>query len=36
MEKLLAAIKGLRFHPSEVTRVEWGEISFRWEVAQAR
>ncbi len=35
MEKLLSAVKGLRFDPSEVTRVEWGEISFRWEVAQA-
>ena len=34
MEQLLAAINGLRFAPSEVTRVEWGEISFRWEVAQ--
>lgn len=34
MKQLLAAINSLRFDPSDVTRVEWGEISFRWEVAQ--
>jgi len=34
MGQLLAAIQNLRFAPSEVTRIEWGEISFRWEVEQ--
>ncbi len=33
MQQLHAAILTLRFTPSEVRRVEWGEISFRWEVA---
>ncbi|WP_395733577.1 hypothetical protein [Prosthecobacter sp.] len=33
MQQLHAAIRTLRFTPSEVKRVEWGEISFRWEVA---
>lgn len=35
MQQLHAAIRTLRFTPSEVKRVEWGEISFRWEVAAA-
>ncbi|MEZ5386073.1 MAG: hypothetical protein R3F13_11220 [Prosthecobacter sp.] len=34
MKQLLAAINALRFDPSDVTRVEWGGVSFRWEVAQ--
>lgn len=33
MSQLHAAICGLRFAPSEIKRIEWGEISFRWEVA---
>jgi hypothetical protein len=33
MRQLQAAITALRFSASEVKRVEWGEISFRWEVA---
>lgn len=36
MQKLHAAVSALRFTPSEVKRVEWGEISFRWEAAQKR
>lgn len=35
MQQLHAAVVSLRFTPSEVKRVEWGEISFRWEVASA-
>lgn len=35
MKQLHAAVSALRFAPSEVRRVEWGEISFRWEVAAA-
>ncbi|MBN8419337.1 MAG: hypothetical protein J0L73_10505 [Verrucomicrobia bacterium] len=33
MQQLHAAVRTLRFTPAEVKRVEWGEISFRWEVA---
>ena len=33
MQQLHAAIRTLRFTHSEVKRVEWGEISFRWEGA---
>lgn len=33
MQQLYAAVFALRFTPSEVNRVEWGEISFRWEAA---
>jgi hypothetical protein len=32
MQQLHAAVRTLRFTPSDVKRVEWGEISFRWEV----
>lgn len=32
MQQLHAAVRALRFTPSDVKRVEWGEISFRWEV----
>ncbi len=35
MGQLNAAIALLRFAPSEVRRVEWGEISFRWEAVAA-
>lgn len=31
MRQLHAAVSNLRFAPSEVKRLEWGEISFRWE-----
>lgn len=34
MGQLHAAISGLRFAPSEIKRMEWGEVSFRWEVAK--
>lgn len=34
MSQLYNAISSLRFNPSEAKRVEWGEISFRWEGAQ--
>lgn len=33
MQQLSAAVMALRFEPSAIRRVEWGEISFRWEVA---
>lgn len=33
MAQLQSALNTLRFAPSEVKRVEWGEISFRWEAA---
>lgn len=33
MAQLSTAIQNLRFAPSEVKRIEWGEISFRWEAA---
>lgn len=33
MRQLHAAVSALRFTPAEVRRVEWGEISFRWEAA---
>ncbi len=33
MQQLHAAVTALRFEPSSIRRVEWGEISFRWEVA---
>lgn len=33
MQQLHAAVLRLRFTPAEVRRVEWGEISFRWEAA---
>ena len=33
MQQLHAAVRTLRFTPADVKRVEWGEISFRWEVA---
>lgn len=33
MKQLHAAVRTLRFTPAEVKRVEWGEISFRWEAA---
>ncbi|MDI1313915.1 hypothetical protein [Prosthecobacter sp.] len=32
MQQLHAAVRTLRFTSSDVKRVEWGEISFRWEV----
>lgn len=32
MRQLNAAVSALRFDASAVKRVEWGEISFRWEV----
>ncbi len=32
MNELHAAVSALRFDPSDVRRLEWGEISFRWEV----
>ncbi|OYW72878.1 MAG: hypothetical protein B7Z37_23600 [Verrucomicrobia bacterium 12-59-8] len=35
MRQLHAAVVALRFAPSAVQPVEWGEISFRWEVAAA-
>ncbi len=35
MQQLHAAVLALRFTPTEVKRVEWGEISFRWEAASA-
>ncbi|WP_395746261.1 hypothetical protein [Prosthecobacter sp.] len=35
MQQLHAAVLTLRFTPAEVKRVEWGEISFRWEAAAA-
>lgn len=31
MRQLHAAVVALRFAPSELHRVDWGEISFRWE-----
>lgn len=34
MAQLHAAICALHFAPSEIKRIEWGEISFRWEVAK--
>jgi|UniRef100_UPI003784C8DD hypothetical protein len=34
MSQLQAAVNALRFQPSEVKRIEWGEVSFRWEVAK--
>ncbi len=33
MQQLHDAVYTLRFTPAEVKRVEWGEISFRWEAA---
>lgn len=33
MQQLHAAVTALRFEPSSIQRIEWGEISFRWEVA---
>lgn len=33
MKQLQEAVNGLRFEPSTVRRIEWGEISFRWEPA---
>lgn len=33
MKQLGDAVAALRFAPSEVRRIEWGEISFRWEAA---
>ena len=33
MQQLHDAVVALRFTPAEARRVEWGEISFRWEVA---
>lgn len=33
MAQLQAAVNNLHFSPSDVTRVEWGEVSFRWEAA---
>jgi len=35
MSQLHAAVSNLRFAPSEVKRLEWGEISFRWEAVAA-
>ncbi len=35
MQQLHAAVRTLRFTPSDVKRVEWGEVSFRWEVPPA-
>lgn len=35
MQQLHAAVLALRFTAADVKRVEWGEISFRWEVATA-
>lgn len=34
MQQLHAAVTALRFTPDEVKRVEWGDISFRWEAAR--
>ncbi|MGV3664041.1 MAG: hypothetical protein ACO1TE_27965 [Prosthecobacter sp.] len=34
MGQLHAAICGLHFAPSEIKRIEWGEVSFRWEAAK--
>jgi hypothetical protein len=34
MNQLQQAVAGLRFTPSEVRRIEWGEISFRWEATK--
>lgn len=34
MAQLHSAISGLHFAPSEIKRIEWGEVSFRWEVAK--
>ena len=31
MQQLYAAVLALRFSPAEAKRVDWGEISFRWE-----
>jgi hypothetical protein len=33
MQQLHAAVLAMRFTPAESKRVEWGEISFRWEEA---
>lgn len=33
MDQLHAAICALHFEPSEIKRIEWGEVSFRWEEA---
>lgn len=34
MQQLQTAVQALRFEPSEVQRIEWGEVSFRWEVVK--
>lgn len=34
MKQLHDAVMSLRFAPSNVKRIEWGEVSFRWEVVQ--
>jgi len=34
MQQLQTAVNALRFEPSEVRRIEWGEVSFRWEVVK--
>lgn len=34
MEQLHSAVCGMHFLPSDVRRIEWGEVSFRWEVPQ--
>lgn len=33
MKQLHTAVTALRFEPSTVKRIEWGEVSFRWEAA---
>lgn len=33
MSELREAVSALHFQPSQVKRIEWGEISFRWEAA---
>jgi uncharacterized protein YifN (PemK superfamily) len=33
MRQLHAAISNLRFEPSKSNRLDWGEITFRWEAA---
>ncbi len=35
MQQLHAAVTTLRFTPSSVRRMEWGEVSFRWEAVSA-
>lgn len=34
MDQLQAAVNALQFAPSEIRRIEWGEVSFRWEALE--